>query len=193
MQFLTLVTSAKDVNALLPEAAVMQEVFVELQKILKDWSDFEFSQAKAINEYFNTFFKFQYKQVPGLYEVFKDREAQLNTFTKQEQKLKAWKEKLWTKKQTGKWEIKPTQEMLNNKDLAMASMLPKQTKRIENMRDMYGYYNYMAYSECFRMLTSQAKEFRQHFRQFADNQKMQMVDMIDKWDVFGQRIYPAEG
>lgn len=142
MQYLALVTSAKDVNALIPEAELMQEVFVELQKILKDWSDFEFNRAKSINEYFNTFFKFQYKQVPGCNEVFKDREAHLKAFNTQENKLLAWKEKLWSKKQTGKWEVKPTEAMLKNKDLAFAAMLPKQTQRIEAMRDLYGYYNY---------------------------------------------------
>jgi hypothetical protein len=41
---------------------------------------------------------------------------------------------------------------MHNKSVAIEQMLPKETERVNKLRDMYGYYNFQSHNELLRMI-----------------------------------------
>ena len=105
---------------------------------------------QEINEYLTTLFKFFYKQNPPLLDLFKARETKLQPWIKAEQKLKVDKEKLWLTQNYKKWGTEATDMMKKNKEFAMNAMLPKETAKTQDLKDLYGYFNYQAFNELAR-------------------------------------------
>jgi hypothetical protein len=62
-------------------------MYSSLASILSEWSDYEFSQVKTVNEYMSTFFKFRYTKIPALTNIFKERESCYTPYQKAENKL----------------------------------------------------------------------------------------------------------
>jgi len=106
--------------------------------------------VQEINEYLTTLFKFFYKQNPPLLDLFKARETKLQPWIKAEQKLKVDKEKLWLTQNYKKWGTEATDMMKKNKEVAMSAMLPKETTKTQDLKDLYGYFNYQAFNELAR-------------------------------------------
>jgi len=99
--------------------------------------------------------------------IFKERESRFGPYSKAAEKLKIDKEKLWATKAFGKWGFKPTEEDKANKELALEKMLPKETNNMQKLENMFGYYNYQAFSELTRKLDYDEHVYTSHFAQFS--------------------------
>lgn len=72
-------------------------------------------------------------------------EIHKNTFTKNERYLINKKEDLYRKGDVNKWELDPNDnvdhtKLLQNKNIALMKIIPKETNNVINMKKNYGYY-----------------------------------------------------
>jgi hypothetical protein len=67
--------------------------------------------------------------------------------------LAAKKENLWKTRNTAAWHCQApiTDIILSDKHLAYEVMLPTETQAVEDLKDLYGYFNYRAVSEFKRV------------------------------------------
>ena len=69
-------------------------------------------------------------------------------------------------------------ELLTNKQYAFSMMLPKETKELVNMRDMFAFYNEQFYKEVVRMMSDKSKDYHKHFSKFASIQTTDVTEVL---------------
>jgi hypothetical protein len=106
------------------------------------WGAYEADRIKDIYDYFTRHFSYGRKEIASFKNVVKNRESHLGLLTKAETKLNAKKEKLWSTGDTSKWGLEvPSIDTSTEKSLALSQILPKDTKVVESVKLLYGYYN----------------------------------------------------
>lgn len=66
----------------------------------------------------------------------------------------------------------------------MSAMLPKETTKTQDLKDLYGYFNYQAFNELARQLENSAKYQRTHFSKYAQAEFESFLTLSRLWKEF---------
>ena len=136
------------------------------------WSKWEMEIAEICKEKLNLFFKYRYMEVKELKEILKERENRLQSFVKASEKLEAKKTKLWAQGDVSKWNLSASDlldipGLRSDKAQAFARMLPSETLQVQGLQDSYGYCNYLAKGEVYRMISYCNEQEKTHFAEVS--------------------------
>lgn len=111
----------------------------------KDLSENLKKQASLINIDIREYFKFLKREFRVMKEFSLRVENDKSTYYKAQEKLDTRKEDLFKKQDITKWEIDPSDttdkaSLLQNKELAIPKMLPKETLNVKMLKINYGFY-----------------------------------------------------
>lgn len=114
----------------------------------------------------------------------KTRDQAAYEFDRFKQRLDLKKDKLFQGGEIGRWEIQPQilktlkrDDLLQNKKMTMVLMLPKETAAQMDLRDIYGYYNNIAYEESKRVSMQNIVDWARHFTEFVTSQSNQVTQV----------------
>lgn len=148
-------------------------MYLSVTETLNDWSRHDLMKIEAINKYFNNFFKYRYTETAPLKDLLDVRELKYCIYTKSESKLSDRKTKMWHSGDISKWGIDDPKidvvSLQNDKRYALSKMLPKETSRVNDLKDEFAYYNYQAHSEISRIMNEDLRIDNSHFSDWAFN------------------------
>jgi len=133
-----------------------KELFAGLSEVFRDWSGFEGHLYEAVYDHMDTFYKFRYQEMTVLKDLLRERDVYLSAYLKADERLNSRKERLWTQADPSKWELDSdsaldSASLTSNKSLATTLMLPKDTATVGRAKDLFAYYNAMAFLELRRV------------------------------------------
>ena len=82
--------------------------------------------------------------------------------------------------------------MKKNKEFALNAMLPKDTSKTQDLKDLYGYFNYQAFNELARQLENSAKYQRKHFSKYAQSEFESFLKLSRLWKEFYDVLSESE-
>jgi sorting nexin-7/30/sorting nexin-8 len=115
-----------------------------LSKIMLDWNEINKKQKILINEGIREYFRYVKNEFRGIKDLALKVENNKTIYTKAFDKLIALKENVF-KQDISHWginalEMEDKTQLLTNKNLAFAKMLPKDTRKVDELRQIYGFY-----------------------------------------------------
>lgn len=133
-----------------------KELFASLSEVFMDWSGFEGHLHEAVYDHMDTFYKFRYQEMTVLKDLLRERDTYLAAYLKAEERLNSRKERLWSQADPSKWELDSdsglnSAALTSNKSLATTLMLPRDTATVGRAKDLFAYYNAMAFLELRRV------------------------------------------
>ena len=184
----TLICKTKETSMVLYEVGRTLEQLEETQSLLSEfmpssvpmydslkvlfgkWADFELETANLVSDYFYGLFKYSSKEPAPFKEMIKEKELKLSYYVKTNTKLMMKKERLWESEDVSKWGITENvsvTHLFNNKEVALAKMLPIETAETDAYKNEYSYLNYQIKAEIRRLLLQNSKEELVHFADFS--------------------------
>jgi hypothetical protein len=124
-----------------------------------------------------------------LKEVLKEREARLQTYLRAAERLEGRKSKLWAQGDAGKWmlsaaDLLQLSFLRSDKAQACAKMLPAETMTVKSLQDTYGYFNYLAKAEIYRLVTYSNDTETHHFAEFSSLVEHCLQSLALEWRTF---------
>ena len=120
------------------------ESFNILSKIMKDWSETNKRQKILINEGIREYFRYIKNEFVALKDLAQKVDTNKSIYNKAYDKLISLKENLF-KQDASTWgisaiDMESKNDLINNKELAFSKMLPRETKKVDALRNNYGFY-----------------------------------------------------
>ena len=127
------------------EGEAILGIYDVMAKFMEDWAKMEETQIKLINEKIREYFRYiknEYKCIKEYYNVYDNAK---NKFIAEHIKLIDQKEYLFENEDIKNWGLDPLDAenkilLMRNKDYAMSKMLPEETKKVSEIRKLYGIY-----------------------------------------------------
>eukprot|EP00826_Nyctotherus_ovalis_P001823 TRINITY_DN1032_c0_g3_i2.p1 TRINITY_DN1032_c0_g3~~TRINITY_DN1032_c0_g3_i2.p1 ORF type:complete len:511 (-),score=138.56 TRINITY_DN1032_c0_g3_i2:139-1671(-) len=141
----------------------------------------------SIDENFHKFFKYPAREILTVKDALTQWNDYQSQYKKIKKKLKDKKEGLFLQKQVTAWDLSPecqhTLEVLfKDKKTAFKEMLPGETKEVNKLKGVYGYYCNKIPEEYKRICGKNAKEMQKHMMQVA-RMNCDIFDRLYKlWD-----------
>lgn len=153
------------------------------------WSKHEAELAELCKDNLNLFFKYRYSETAELKEVLKEREARLQIYLRAAERLEGRKSKLWAQGDAGKWmlsaaDLLQLSFLRSDKAQAFAKMLPAETMTVKSLQDTYGYFNYLAKAEIYRLVTYSNDTETHHFAEFSSLVEHCLQSLALEWRTF---------
>lgn len=138
------------------------------QKMMESCRQFQGS----ISENFYKYFKYPTREMGAVRSVISQWSDHQSQYKKAKKKLKDRKEALFVQKQVTAWELSPEcqytfEVLLKDKKIAFNEMLPNDTKEINKLKNLYGYYCNKVPEEYKRICDDNGKEFQKHMTSVA--------------------------
>jgi sorting nexin-7/30/sorting nexin-8 len=144
-----------------------------MSKIMLDWSEINKKQKILINEGIREYFRY----IKNEFHAIKDLSLKVDNhkaiYMKAFDKLMALKENVF-KQDISKWglsgvDMEMKAQLLTNKNLAFAKMLPRDTKKVDELRQNYGFYLNSLISEFERIRDLNSKRHKNNIQIFVKN------------------------
>ena len=121
------------------------QTYEHMSKLFANWSDALKRHNNIIHIDIREYFKYVKNNFKSMKDLVSVVETHKNTFTKNERYLINKKEDLYRKGDVNKWELDPNDnvdhtKLLQNKNIALMKIIPKETNNVINMKKNYGYY-----------------------------------------------------
>lgn len=187
------------VQEMLPFNKPNQEIFSSFASVVDCWERVGLERVKTIKDHFYTFFKYSYNEVLPLKDLLKDRESWLQELIKAEKRLIGKKEKLWEQGDPRKWwdssdeMYLDIEKMKNDKDLAFSKMFNKETLQLDQIKNMYGYFNYKIQSETLRFLKHSAEKNSRNLKEYASHESNGCLRIKQAWEAFFDKLTSFDG
>ena len=144
-----------------------------LSKIMQDWSETNKRQKILINEYIREYFRYIKNEFVSLKDLAQKVDNNKSIYNKAFDKLNSSKENLF-KQDISSWGLSSYDmddkiKLVNNKELAFAKMLPRDTKRVDVLRKNYGFYLNSIISEYERIKDLNNKRHKTWITTFIKN------------------------
>ena len=115
-----------------------------LSKIMQDWSEANKRQKILMNEGIREYFRYIKNEFASLKELTQKVDNNKLIYNKAFEKLKSMKENIF-RQDFSTWglsgiDMENKIELINNKELAFSKMLPRDTKKVEELKCNYGFY-----------------------------------------------------
>ena len=115
-----------------------------LSKIMQDWSETNKRQKILMNECIREYFRYIKNEFISLKDLAQKVDNNKSIYNKAFEKLNSLKENLFKQDITtwglSSFDMDDKNKLLNNKELAFAKMLPRDTKKVDILRKNYGFY-----------------------------------------------------
>lgn len=123
---------------------------------------------ESFSNNFNRFYDFYCRETQALGEQLEARKAALENYSANEKKLYKKKEAFFEQKNIPKWKLNPNltvtvENLLKNKDLAFAEMLPDESLEVQKLKMCYGYYNNKCVEEYTRLINKNKPVIKDYF------------------------------
>ena len=113
--------------------------------LMENWAKIQEKQINLINKKIREYFRYiriEYKSIIDYYNICDNAK---NQYIKAQIKLIDTKNNLFENEDIKDWGLSPEdlnnkRELLKNKDLAMSKMLPEETKKVNDIKNLYGCY-----------------------------------------------------
>ena len=172
------------------------ESFNIMNKIMKGLSEVAEKKSKLMNNYIKEYFKYVKNEFNSMKDfaskVYKHKES----YHSDNANLNNLKEKLFNLHDISYFELKDKNDLnyknllLKNKKLAFLKMLPDDTKRVQDVKQMYGFYLNSLISEYERIRILNSRRNKDQIKIFA---KM-LIDIITQFHSgINELIYYFEG
>ena len=144
-----------------------------LSKIMIDWSEINKKQKILVNEGIREYFRY----IKNEFHSIKDLALKVDThkalYVKAFDKLMTMKENTF-KQDISTWglnsiDMENKSQLLINKNLAFSKMLPRDTKKVDDLRHNYGFYLNSLISEFERIREINAKRHKKYINIFTKN------------------------
>lgn len=157
------------------------------------WSKHESEIAELCKDHLNQFFKYRYLEAAELQEVLKERETHLQVYVKAAERLESRKNRLWAQGEAGKWmlsaaDLQQLATLRSEKALALPKMLPADTLAVDALQATYGYFNYLAKAEMFRLGSETNEAETRHFAEFSALVEHCLQSLALEWRTFSSTL-----
>lgn len=121
-------------------------------------------------------FDYSHKEYESIQDLIKTRNDAGQEYYRSAQALDAYKDKLLTINDPNKWEINfqeiriAPDELAKNKLIAKSLMLPHQNAIMNEMKNIFGYFNHMLVKELSGLSNSRAKRYIRSLNNFCSEQ-----------------------
>ena len=144
-----------------------------LSKIMLDWNEINKKQKILLNEGIREYFRYVKNEFRGIKELALKVDNNKIIYSKAFDKLIALKENVF-RQDISHWglnefEMENKAQLLTNKNLAFAKMLPKDTKKVDEVRQYYGFYLNSIISEFERIRELNGKRHKNKIKSFVQN------------------------
>ena len=144
-----------------------------MSKIMLDWSEINKKQKILINEGIREYFRYIKNEFHAIKDLSLKVDNNKTIYMKAFDKLMALKENVF-KQDISKWglsgvDMEMKAQLLTNKNLAFAKMLPRDTKKVDELRQNYGFYLNSLISEFERIRDLNSKRHKNNIQIFVKN------------------------
>ena len=144
-----------------------------LSKIMQDWSETNKRQKILMNECIREYFRYIKNEFISLKDLAQKVDNNKSIYNKAFEKLNSLKENLFKQDITtwglSSFDMDDKNKLLNNKELAFAKMLPRDTKKVDVLRKNYGFYLNSIISEFERIKDLNNKRHKMWITKFIKN------------------------
>jgi sorting nexin-7/30/sorting nexin-8 len=146
-----------------------------MSKIMLDWREINKKQRILINEGIREYFRYVKNEFNSLRELSSKVENNKTIYMKAFDKLMALKESAF-KQDISTWGLNPEDlehktELLTNKNLAFTKMLPFDTKKVDELKQNYGFYLNSIISEFERIRELNSERHKNNIQKFVKDIK----------------------
>ncbi len=140
---------------------------------MKDWRKINKKQKILLNEGIREYFRYVKNEFRGIKELALKVDNNKIIYSKAFDKLIALKENVF-RQDISHWglnefEMENKAQLLTNKNLAFAKMLPKDTKKVDEVRQYYGFYLNSIISEFERIRELNSTRHKDNIKKFINN------------------------
>ena len=144
-----------------------------MSKIMLDWSEINKKQKILINEGIREYFRYIKNEIHSIKDLSLKVDNYKTIYMKAFDKLMSLKENVF-KQDISTWglsgvDMEMKQQLLTNKNLAFAKMLPQDTKKVDELRQNYGFYLNSLISEFERIRDLNEKRHKKTIQTFVKN------------------------
>ena len=159
-----------------------------MSKIMMDWSEINKKQKILINEGIREYFRYVKNEFHSIKDLTLKVDSQKIIFTKAFDKLISQKESTF-RQDISQWgltsvDMENKAQLLTNKNLAFSKMLPKETRKVDELRQNYGFYLNSVISEFERIRELNSKRHKNtiqiFIKDFAESLKDFQIYLGDR-------------
>ena len=130
--------------------------YYQLKDMFKNWSTTLRKECVLLNVNVREYFKYSKNLFRSMKEMLNTVDMYKQTYYKSKRNLITKKEELFKRSDVSKWDLGPNKNisivsLLKDKNVALPKMLYSETKAVNSMKQMYGYYLNRATSEFERI------------------------------------------
>ena len=144
-----------------------------MSKIMLDWAEINKKQRILINEGIREYFRYIKNELHAIKDLSVKVDTNKTIYSKAFDKLMALKENVF-KQDISTWgltsvDMENKLQLLTNKNLAFSKMLPRDTKKVDELRQNYGFYLNSIISEFERIKDLNSKRHKNNINNFIKN------------------------
>jgi hypothetical protein len=146
------------------------ETYNIMSKVMDDWKEINKKQRILINEGIREYFRYVKNEFCAIKDLAVKVDSNRTIYLKAFEKLNALKENIF-KQDISNWglnsfDLELKSQLLTNKNLAFSKMLPKDTKKVDDLKHYYGFYLNSIISEFERIRELNGKRHKNRVTNF---------------------------
>ena len=160
--------------------------YSDFSLFFKEYGNKEFQQMRNISSEIKNYLKYvNLEYILSLKELYNSFEYEHNLYFKVSENLKQKKETLYKNKNIEKWELKNEDRNIdiNNKDLVMQKMLPKETEVVKEIKKYLIYYATQLDSEYLRLKDTIEKQNNNMLKRIKEKSAQILNDLNKFWQL----------
>jgi len=168
------------------EKSTFCKCYSDFSLFFKEYGNKEFQQMRNISSEIKNYLKYvNLEYILSLKELYNSFEYEHNLYFKVSENLKQKKETLYKNKNIEKWELKNEDRNIdiNNKDLVMQKMLPKETEVVKEIKKYLIYYATQLDFENLRLKDTIEKQNNNMLKRIKEKSTQILNDLNKFWQL----------
>jgi hypothetical protein len=168
------------------EKSTFCKCYSDFSLFFKEYGNKEFQQMRNISSEIKNYLKYvNLEYILSLKELYNSFEYEHNLYFKVSENLKQKKETLYKNKNIEKWELKNEDRNIdiNNKDLVMQKMLPKETEVVKEIKKYLIYYATQLDFEYLRLKDTIEKQNNNMLKRIKEKSTQILNDLNKFWQL----------
>ena len=168
------------------EKSTFCKCYSDFSLFFKEYGNKEFQQMRNISSEIKNYLKYvNLEYILSLKELYNSFEYEHNLYFKVSENLKQKKETLYKNKNIEKWELKNEDRNIdiNNKDLVMQKMLPKETEVVKEIKKYLIYYATQLDFENLRLKDTIEKQNNNMLKRIKEKSTQILIDLNKFWQL----------
>ena len=168
------------------EKSTFCKCYSDFSLFFKEYGNKEFQQMRNISSEIKNYLKYvNLEYILSLKELYNSFEYEHNLYFKVAENLKQKKETLYKNKNIEKWELKNEDRNIdiNNKDLVMQKMLPKETEVVKEIKKYLIYYATQLDFENLRLKDTIERQNNNMLKRIKEKSTQILIDLNKFWQL----------